>query len=319
MTSKPSRERLSRSRFLSRFLYCLLLVSAMAHSQDTPAVTLPGTQAFTLHSPQTGGDYRIQVSVPDTPAPEQGYAVLYVLDGNARLPLLHMARDTLTRQGPYGGGSPLLIVGIGYPGTERFDVSRRALDYTPPTSGPTEDGREQGGAERFLAFIERTLKPAMAERFPLDASREALMGHSYGGLFVMHVLQTAPHSFERYIAISPSLWWQHRQVLEALTTQRDSPGHAPLRHVLISVGEFEQTPTASEANTPRGQRKRAHAMVDNARQAAQLLQRLRPQWEIRLEVYPGAHHGSVMWPAARQAIEFLAPWDMAGHDTNDRS
>ncbi|MCG7600354.1 prolyl oligopeptidase family serine peptidase [Halomonas sp. McH1-25] len=310
---------MSRSRFLSRLLYCLLLVSAMAHSQDTPAVTLPGTQAFTLQSPQTGGDYLIQVSVPGTPAPKQGYAVLYVLDGNARLPLLHMARDTLTRQGPYGGGSPLLIVGIGYPDTERFDVSRRALDYTPPTSGPAGEGREQGGAERFLAFIEQTLKPAMAERFPIDASREALMGHSYGGLFVMHVLHTAPQSFERYIAISPSLWWQHRQVLDALTSQLDSSGDAPVRHVLIGVGELEQTPAAEEADTPRAQHKRTHAMVDNARRAAQVLQRLRPQWVTRFDVYPDEDHGNVMWPAAQEAIDFLKGWDTAEQDTNGAS
>ncbi|MFD2438425.1 alpha/beta hydrolase [Modicisalibacter luteus] len=213
----------------------------------------------------------------------------------------------------------MLIVGIGYPDTERFDVSRRARDYTPLPSGPAEDGSAQGGAERFLAFIEQTLKPAMAERFAVDTSREALMGHSYGGLFVMHVLQAAPQSFERYIAISPSLWWQHGQVLEALASQPDSPSVVAGRHVLIGVGELEQTPPPSEADTPRGQRKRAHAMVDNAGRAARVLQRLRPQWETRFEVYPGTHHGSVMWPAARQAIVFLAPWDMSGRDTNDRS
>lgn len=69
----------------------------------------------------TGERYRLDVSVPDAPRPSRGYPVLYVLDGNARFALLREARDTLTRKGPDDTGLPLVIVGIGYPGGERFN------------------------------------------------------------------------------------------------------------------------------------------------------------------------------------------------------
>lgn len=34
-----------------------------------------------------------------------------------------------------------------------------------------------------------------------------LAGHSYAGLFTLHVLLNYPGAFDTYIAIDPSLWW----------------------------------------------------------------------------------------------------------------
>ncbi|GAB2797293.1 hypothetical protein GCM10027040_24900 [Halomonas shantousis] len=298
-----------------------LMASALANANAEPvqdealAVSLPLTREFVLNSTETGRDYLIQVAVPSAAPPPEGYPVLYVLDGNARFPLLREARETLTRGGPRGDGSPLLIVGIGYPGAERFAVEARAEDYTPPAShrgrGEEEDespGRLHGGADRFLDFIERRLKPEIASQYPIDGRQQSLLGHSYGGLFALHVLFTRPECFTNYLAISPSLWWKQRVAFEELETFLASTGaEAAGRRLLIGVGGLEQTPFASERGTPHGERRRANAMVDNARELAQRLVRERPALATTFVVYPGEDHGSVMWPAARQAIEFLGP------------
>ncbi|BBI61026.1 hypothetical protein HSBAA_23320 [Vreelandella sulfidaeris] len=92
---------------------------------------MPGTLEFSLVSPTTGQDYLIQVSIPDSPPPETGYSVMYLLDGNARFALVQAARDTLTRQGPDGESDALMIVAVGYPDTERFNKERRVEDFTP--------------------------------------------------------------------------------------------------------------------------------------------------------------------------------------------
>ena len=66
-----------------------------------------------------------------------------------------------------------------------------------------EDAR-LGGADVFLSFIDDELKPFIAARYPANVDDAALVGHSLGGLFTLHVLFTSPESFDRYIALSPA-------------------------------------------------------------------------------------------------------------------
>ncbi len=271
-------------------------------------VTLPMTQSFTLHSQHTGRDYLIEVALPKAGAPRAGYPVLYALDGNARLPLLREARETLTRGGPRGDGLPLIVVGIGYPGIDRFAITARAEDYIPPgrDSADMSDDTPHGGADRFLAFIETELKPALASRYALDRSRQSLFGHSYGGLFTLYVLLTCPECFRDYIAISPSLWWHRERFFDDAVAAFADPGLCRKlkdRRVLMGVGALEQTPMPEERGTPKGERRRHNAMVDNARGMAEWLQRECLMLETRFTEFANTDHGSVMWPAARWIME----------------
>ena len=40
-----------------------------------------------------------------------------------------------------------------------------------------------------------------------NRTKHLLAGHSYAGLFTLHVLLNYPSAFDTYIAIDPSLWW----------------------------------------------------------------------------------------------------------------
>lgn len=282
------------------------MLPATSYGAVPGEVTLPGTQAFTLESAETGRDYLIQVAVPDAQPPESGYPVLYLLDGNAYLSLVQAARDTVTGGNPESPGSPLLIVAIGYPDTGRFAYKQRAADYTPPGAAGNRADDQHGGADQFLTFINTRLKPEIARRFQVDSAREALFGHSFGGLFVMHTLLTAPASFERYIAISPSLWWYGDHPLKALSElvlPVSAAGDAP--RLLIGVGGLEQTPRKTERGTPKAKVRKARAMVDNVGLVAGWLETRYPDWDIEAATFPGENHGSVMWPATRRTLEFL--------------
>lgn len=286
------------------------MLPATSYGATSGEVSLAGTQAFALESPETGHDYLIQVAVPDAPPPEAGYPVLYLLDGNAYLPLVQAARDTLTREGPQHSALPLLIVAIGYPDTDRFAYEQRAVNYTPPMAERNEADEQHGGADRFLAFINTRLKAEVARRFQVDPDREALFGHSFGGLFAIHVLLTAPASFEHYISISPSLWWFGGHPLQVLSEQNlpDESTNSVSR-LLIGVGGLEQTPSQSERGTPRADKLRARAMVDNTGALADWLEKRYSRWDIQAVSFPGESHGSVMWPATRRALEFLQQGD----------
>jgi predicted alpha/beta superfamily hydrolase len=164
--------------------------------------------------------YRIYLAVPRKAPPRAGHPILYLLDGNAVLDVLGTRPALLEATGD--AAAPPILAMIGYETPARFDVKARAYDYTPPIPGipgkpVLEDrpgsSRPAGGAEVFRDFIAKRLKPEIearlhAEGKSIDPSRQGLWGHSYGGLFVLHVLFTHPADFREYYAISPSFGWQ---------------------------------------------------------------------------------------------------------------
>ncbi len=271
-------------------------------------VQLHGTQHFALTSAHTGRTYEIELSVPDEPPPADGYGVVYVLDGNASLPVADKTARAIV-QLAHGNKLPVtqtLIVAIGYPGTVLLNEQARADDYTPPAPDVTQTGdarnKRQGGGDRFLEFLERELKPAIAARFPIDTTRETLMGHSYGGLFALHVLFTRPDAFDTYIAGSPSIWWNQRWVL----TERDAflaSGRASTAKLLLTVGGLEQTVPPRLA--ARARLLESRRMIDNAKDVATSLE---GRVDVRLRIFVGDDHYGAVLPMLRTGlITVMAP------------
>jgi Predicted hydrolase of the alpha/beta superfamily len=136
-----------------------------------------------------------------------------------------------------GGG---IIVAIGYPlNRELYDMRRRTLDLSPPAGTPVTG---HGGADIFLDFIQSSVRPAVKARFPQVAvSREALYGHSYGGLLALHALFTRPGSFDCYMASSPSIWWNNKVILqEAKAFLKTEPLVENLPSLMVFWGSVEQ-------------------------------------------------------------------------------
>ena len=48
-----------------------------------------------------------------------------------------------------------------------------------------------------------------------------LVGHSFAGLFALHVLWNHPESFDTYMALDPSLWWDQGAFLKQAGTRGD--------------------------------------------------------------------------------------------------
>ncbi len=261
-------------------------------------LALTGTRRFELVSRHTGHTYEVLVSVPLRPPPPQGYPVVYLLDGNAHFPVAHKIAQAITY---YAKGTEVaepVIVGVGYPGVELLNEHARAEDYTPPAAdlSDTGDARNprQGGADRFLTFLDDELWPALASRAPLDASRRTIMGHSYGGLLALHAWKTRPGSFSLAVAGSPSIWWNHRSVLEGLAPRADGPA------LLITVGSLEQTPPA-RASEDRARMLRARQMIDNAQEAAR-------RSGARLMLFEGFdHYGSALPMLRLGLLSVMAP------------
>ncbi|SDL94005.1 alpha/beta hydrolase [Sediminibacillus halophilus] len=175
----------------------------------------PGVEQIEIESGKYE-HYKLMLCVPDQEVPLEGFPVLYVLDGNAFFHTVCEMARVQSHKSDKTGVVPMVIVGLGYPTEKDFDPAYRLRDYTFPIQTgkvpPQFSDYENGQAEAFAMFIELEVKPLISEQVSINTQKQALFGHSLGGLFVLYSLFNYPGSFQRYVACSPSLWWDNRGI-----------------------------------------------------------------------------------------------------------
>jgi len=290
-----------------------------------PAVRERAVTVKLMQAPQ-GRRYRIRISAPRGAPPAGGFPILYVLDGDDWFDLtVSLAR---MHEEQYG---PLIVVAVGYPHSAPADGSWRAQDFTSGPPQPHADAdwatMPYGGAEAFLDFLTHKLRADLARTYKIDPTRQALFGHSLGGLFVLHVYLEHPKAFDRYIAASPSLWWEQDGLRGKAGALTDSARRPPL---LVTSGGFEQElspedealarklyvhnpsmfegKSLADALADLRKSQAENKMVDNAKGLASLL---RAQGaDAQYVVFAGETHGSVPPAALNRGIPFaLRPLD----------
>jgi hypothetical protein len=235
-------------------------------------VTVPRARQYDITSRINGQTYRIFISTPVNAKPNMAYPVVYVLDGNLFFGTAAEAEEGLSILGP---AVPAIVVGIGYPTDDVSEILRlRTLDLTP--SRRQVLGWFGGGGDAFLRVIEEELKPFVMARYRVDPSRQIIYGCSLGGLAVLRSLFRNPAAFSTYIAASPSIWWNNREVLadEEAFSKRARAGELQLKVLITSAGDEQYRGDDPKllAAAQRGSR-----MVDNASELAARLAALNPQ------------------------------------------
>ncbi len=233
--------------------FAIMVVVALCFGTSGAAATTPNplvvptSGQWDMQASQSGRQYRIFVAWPEAPAPASGYRVLYVLDANLMYLTAVEAVRAQTRsraQGRVGNAGDAdkaltVVVGIGYPPGADIPVER-AIDLSLPGVVEPDVPAGSGGGDAFLDFVEKDLKPVIEARFHIDRNRQAIVGHSLSGLFVLHALATRPEAFQIYLAASPSIWYANRAIrreLDTFVATRSSPAF-PIR-ALLSAGELE--------------------------------------------------------------------------------
>lgn len=270
------------------------------------------TIIFDLASEDSGAPWRIFLYRPPGQPPAQGWPVLYYTDANA---VAGTTADIMRVQAAWPLGTGLdwgVMVGIGYPIDGAYDSVRRSFDLSPPpgqTYPPfTPDGPDvrTGGADTFLTFIEDVLKPEIARRVAVDPARQALFGHSFGGLFVLHTLFQRPEAFSCWISASPAIWWEGAGIVDAAQAFVADPTRRQGR-VLLLVGEYEQKLADFQIGAPDADQRLASfedsRIVDNTRLMHERL-RQKPGLVSDYVLLPGETHMSVLPASLNLALRF---------------
>jgi len=275
------------------------------------AYALPGTVRFDLE-PMDGDDpYRIFLFIPKGEPPAGGWPLLVTTDGNATFPF---AFASLVTQAPYPTGTNVdwgVIAAIGYPSDEPYDAFRRAWDLGPPpikSYPPYFDGGPPvriGGSEQLLDFIEHRLFPRLDTMTKIDPARRSLFGHSFGGLFALYALFERPSLFAKWIAASPTIYWEGSEILNNEVHRQPIDGPAVFLH--LSAGEYEGDELApfqyrNDDAASRLEKRKVERTVALAQEMADRLRDPSTRIRTQFEIFAGQTHMSVLASAVNRAV-----------------
>jgi len=271
---------------------------AVTPSDGTPVV-VPRARQYDLTSQINGREYRVYVAMPFKADPAKKYPVIYLLDGNW---YFGPAAYNVTESAGAHAIQPAIVVGIGYPSDDNdLAGSRRGFELTP--ADPNNPDKRRGGGDAFLRVLEEEVKPLVAARYPVDSSHQILYGKSLGGLAVLRSLFCNPGAYQTYIAASPAIGWNNRQVLEdeAAFIKRVQDEKISLR-LLITVGGDEfyhgDDPARKAADQQNG-------MIASAAGLAQRLAVLNSdRVAVSYAVIPDENHVMVSLAAIGRALGF---------------
>ncbi len=189
-----------------------LLSSRRYETHEFHSAILPNDRAVSVYLPAS---YEEQS--------EQRFPVFYLHDGQnlfdgktSYVPgctwRAHSTADELTEAGLI---RPVILVGIANTGLGRM------AEYTP-----TRDFKMGGGdGPRYGRLLVEELKPSIDKRYRtlIGAEDTALGGSSLGGLISLSIGLQYPEVFGRIAVMSPSLWWDHRSILNVVARTSYKP------------------------------------------------------------------------------------------------
>jgi len=285
------------------FIVVLILVSCQSKepppAQDNQILI---GKIDSLHSTILDETRTIWVHVPgDDGVAESSqvkYPVIYLLDGPGHF---HTVNGMIKQMSDNMLCPEMIIVGI--------SNTDRTRDMTPTHAdiafGDSSIARNSGGGDDFLDFLEQELVPYIEKNYPATIYR-TYVGHSYGGIAVLHALFERPQLFNNYIAIDPSLWWDN-QVLLPIADSVFSNKNYEGRSLYVAMAN-----TMEEGSDIKEIEKDTSEGSVHIRSILQFVKFTEEKTDNGLQFdwkyYDDDDHGSVTQIAEYDALRFLFPW-----------
>lgn len=218
------------------------------------------------------------------------YPVIYLLDGSADEDFIHVVGLIQFNNFSWINRVPKSIV-VGIANTDR------RKDFTFPTTVEADKKRfpSTGHCDKFIAFIEKELQPFIEKKYKTNASK-TIIGQSLGGLLATEILFTKPSLFNKYIIISPSLWWDNGSLLKH-SPEILKENFLPQTDIYIGVGKEGLAPT----DIP-------HVMEVEANVLAEKIQHTKSKnVTVYFDYLPQEDHATITHQAIFNALRLLYP------------
>jgi predicted alpha/beta superfamily hydrolase len=224
----------------------------------------------------------------------------------------------------YLGRARTVVVGIGYPNPKTVYDFRRGPDLTPASPdgeyempldrhGNPRTDISFGKAAEHLEFIRKDVMDYVyGTLLPIPAlinGRKALFGHSYGGIFALYALFTAPELFNTFIAASPTVWWNRhfltKELEPAFRARKDAVNPPP--SLFVTWGGSQQDVTQRPGASPEDFRRRFNIAEDKQLKEGVLAMTSRLEDSKKLHTiltqeFPAEDHGSAAVTGLQSAL-----------------
>jgi predicted alpha/beta superfamily hydrolase len=193
-------------------LLVLMMISNLSYGQNKKNIVIG--ERLTIKSEILNSDREISIYLPNSYNDNNyiNYPVLYLLDGrkffNSFTGVITQLSSDVSPQIP-----EMIVIGI--------TSQNRIKDSSPTNSliGYTkeeEKGLEvSGGADDFLKFIQKELIPFVEHKYRTNSYR-TFVGYSFTGLPVLQALFSIPETFNSYLVIDFSAWWDNGIMMKRL-------------------------------------------------------------------------------------------------------
>lgn len=218
------------------------------------------------------------------------YPVIYLLDGSADEDFIHIVGLVQFNSFEWVNQVPKsIVVGIA--------TVDRKRDFTFPTAieGDKKRYPTTGHSDKFISFIEKELQPYIQAKYKTDANK-TLIGQSLGGLLATEILIKKPALFNKYIIISPSLWWDNASLLNQDSEIKEKT-FKQQTDVYIGVGKEGLTPT----EIPRVMEVDANLLTEKIKGFKNKNVR------VYFDFLPQENHATIMHQAVSNSFKLLYP------------
>ena len=271
------------------FSFSTLIVFAQNNSDKKPFVLgeIREIQSVQLNEKRTLNIYLPTDYEKDSAAK---YNVIYLLDGGRDEDFIHVAGLVQFNNFPWINRVPKsIVVGIA-------TIDRRR-DFTFPSTVETDkkNNPTSGHSDNFIAFIEKELQPFIEKNYRANDSK-MLIGQSLGGLLATEILLKKPTLFDKYVIISPSLWWNNGSLLDENSSVLQE-SFSRKTDVYIGVGKEGLTPT----KPPRVMEVDANLLAEKLRKSKS------ENLTVNFDYLPEEDHATIAHQAIFNAFRILYP------------
>ncbi len=217
------------------------------------------------------------------------YPVIYLLDGSADEDFIHTVGLVHFNSFEWINQIPKsIVVGI--------STVDRKRDFTFPTSIQSDKKKfpTSGNSNKFFSFIEKELQPYIDTKYKTNKDK-MIIGQSPGGLFATELLLKKPTLFNRYVIVSPSLWWDNGSLLN-LDSNLLKINFNQRTDIYIAVGKEGLAPT----EIPRVMEVDANLLAEKINDAKH------KRLNLLFDYLPQENHATIMHQAVSNAFKFLS-------------